>query len=127
MNCRSGAATCPTGLLCCAECGEIALTMNSTSHECSSSSILTALDKPFMPSNVSWGRKIVSADSFAGMLRHASDSSGVFVLVGLANATPILTLGVLAFFFDKRLMLVGDLFIMGGIICAVSWGMLFCA
>ncbi len=66
-------------------------------------------------------RKVLSPDSFTGLLRYASDNTSFFVVIGLANAAPIFTLGMLAFFFDKWLMLVGDLLVVAAVICGVRW------
>jgi len=67
------------------------------------------------------GWKVISPASFGGKLRYASDNSAFFALLGLAIAAPIFTLGILAFFFAKWLMLVGDVVIATGVICTVRW------
>lgn len=53
--------------------------------------------------------QVLYPGSFAGTLRNASETSNAFVLVGLANGSPIAVLGVLTLSFDGWPQKVADM------------------
>lgn len=62
-----------------------------------------------------------SPSNFAEMLRNASETSNAFVLVGLANGSPISTLGVLTLFFEEWPQMLADIVVGAVTVSTVSF------
>ncbi|CAB1116557.1 unnamed protein product [Ectocarpus sp. CCAP 1310/34] len=64
--------------------------------------------------------QILTPDSFAGKLRNASETSSLFVVIGVANGGLVSLLGVMTFFARTWPQQAADIFVVGGILTAGS-------
>ncbi|CAM9650776.1 unnamed protein product [Ectocarpus sp. 4 AP-2014] len=64
--------------------------------------------------------QILTPDSFAGKLRNASETSSLFVVIGVANGGLVSLLGVMTFFARSWPQKAADIFIVGGVLTALS-------
>ncbi|CAN0439882.1 unnamed protein product, partial [Ectocarpus sp. 12 AP-2014] len=62
--------------------------------------------------------QILTPDSFAGKLRNASETSSLFVVIGVANGGLVSLLGVMTFFARNWPQQAADIFIVGGVLTA---------
>lgn len=63
--------------------------------------------------------QLLAPGSLTRMLKNASEAGSAFVLIGLANGTPIAALGILMAHYQDWPQVVADLAIGAGTICAV--------